>query len=254
MLITFTLPNGKEVIIKEFLYKHIRELLFQNNSLDSKLKYLEAFIVTQNLNVIEKFIVLLMLRKKCIKPSVTLNLNKANKEVSLDYIIESFEESIDIRQEVTRDNIQLILDYPTKFCVNTDNVLSVIREIKIDDTHIVIDSLTEQEFVQIIDNLPADILSVVSNFVTDKKDAFIFSLLSGRNNSMQLNFLTPSPFQFIDTVFNCIDENSYREYLYILSKRIKDVQFLINSTMADILDYLELYRRECEDEGDKLKK
>ena len=182
MLITFTLPNGKEVIIKEFLYKHIRELLFQNNSLDSKLKYLEAFIVTQNLNVIEKFIVLLMLRKKCIKPSVTLNLNKANKEVSLDYIIESFEESIDIRQEVTRDNIQLILDYPTKFCVNTDNVLSVIREIKIDDTHIVIDSLTEQEFVQIIDNLPADILSVVSNFVTDKKDAFIFSLLSGRNN------------------------------------------------------------------------
>ena len=71
---------------------------------------------------------------------------------------------------------------------------------------------------------------------------------------MQLNFLTPSPFQFIDTVFNCIDENSYREYLYILSKRIKDVQFLINSTMADILDYLELYRRECEDESDKLKK
>tara|TARA_R110000737_G_scaffold76329_1_gene106899 strand:- start:137 stop:901 length:765 start_codon:yes stop_codon:yes gene_type:complete len=254
MLITFTLPSGKEVVVKEFLYKHIRELLFQNNSLESKLKYLEGFIVTQNLNVIEKFITLLMLREKCIKPSVTLNLNKSDKEVNIGYIIESFEESVNIRQEVECDNIQLILDYPTKFCVNTDNILSVIREIKIKDTPLIIDALTEQEFIQIIGKLPAEVLNVVSKFVTDKKDAFTFSLLQGRIDSMEINFLHASSFQFIDNIFNCIDENSYREYLYILSKRITDVQFLINSSMVDILDYLELYRRECEDESDKLKK
>ena len=71
-----TLPTGKEVAVKEFLYKHIRELLFQNNSLENKLKYLEGFIVTQNLNVIEKFIALLILREKCIKPTAMLRLIK----------------------------------------------------------------------------------------------------------------------------------------------------------------------------------
>ena len=101
--------------------------------------------------------------------------------------------------------------------------------------------------------LPAQVLNTVSEFVEDKKDAFTFRLLEGRKDTSELNFLGPAPFEFINTIYACIDENSYREYIYVLSKRIKDVNFLINSTMADVLDYIELYRRECEEEKEKLK-
>ena len=253
MLITVTLPSGKEVVVKEFLYKHIRELLFQNNSLENKLKYLEGFIVTQNLNVIEKFIALLILREKCIKPTAMLSIDKVDKEVSIGYILESFEETVNIREKISVGDIQLTLDYPSKFCINTNNLLSIIREIKIEDQYVIMDTLPEDEFLQVINKLPAEILSTVDSFVTSKQEAFVLPLLSGRHNSYNINLLDPSPFVFIDSLFTCIDENSYREHLFILSKRIGDVEFLTNSSLIDILDYLELYKRECEDENEKLK-
>ena len=253
MHINITLPNNKEVVVKPFLYKHIRDLLFLNSSLESKLLYLEDFILTKNLNVVEKFITLLKLRAICIKPTVSLNLDKTGKDVDIDYITESFEESIDIRTTTECDGIEITLDYPTKFCINTDNILSVIREVKIQDQFIVIDSLSKNEYEQVMSKLPAQVLNAVSEFVEDKKDAFTFRLLEGRKDISELNFLGPAPFEFINTIYACIDVNSYREYIYVLSKRIKDVNFLINSTMADVLDYIELYRRECEEEKEKLK-
>ena len=99
-----------------------------------------------------------------------------------------------------------------------------------------------------------DAPNTVNNFVTDKQQAFTFPLLQGKANSIEINFLTPSPFQFIDSIFGCLDEHNYREYLFILSKRITDVNFLINSPLSDLLDYLDLYKKECDDENDKLKK
>ena len=254
MLITFSLPNGKEVVVKQFLYKHIRELTLQGDCYSSKLEFLESFILTKDLNVLEKFITFLMLREKCIKNTTPMNLDGADKDVSLSYIRKSFEECLDIRKEFTVNNIELTLDYPSRFCINTNNLLSIIREVKIEDQHINVDSLTEEEFIQVINQLPAEILKTVNKFVTDKQTAFKFSLLQGKANSMEINFLTASPFQFIDSIFGCLDESSYREYLFILSKRIRDVQFLINSPLSDLLDYLDLYKKECEDENDKLKK
>ena len=116
------------------------------------------------------------------------------------------------------------------------------------------DTLSEEEFIQVINQLPADILKTVDDFVTDKQQAFIFPLLQGKANSVEINFLTPSPFQFIDSIFGCLDEPIYREYLFILSKRIPDVNFLINSPLSDLLDYLDLYKKESDEENEKLKK
>ena len=251
---TFTLPNGKEVKVKQFLYKHIRELLLHNNSLHTKLNYLEDFIVTKNLNVIEKFITLLMLREKCIRPTAQITIGGNDKDVNIKYILESFQECLDIRREVIRDNIEITLDYPSRFCVNTNNVLSVIRGITIEGEALNLDILTDEEFVQIINKLPADVLNNVNEFVSEKQDAFRYPLLQGKNNPINLNFLSSSPFLFIDSMFSGLDENTYREYLFILSRRIPDVNFLVNSTLVDILDYLELYKRECDEENEKLQK
>ena len=59
---------------------------------------------------------------------------------------------------------------------------------------------------------------------------------------------------FLDTLYRCIDPFTYREYLFVLSKRMRDVTFLANSTFIDILDYIELYKRENEEEKEKVAK
>ena len=43
-------------------------------------------------------------------------------------------------------------------------------------------------------------------------------------------------------------------YYQQLRRRMKDITFLLNSTFIDIIDYMDLYKRENEEEGDKVAK
>lgn len=253
MELSFRLPNNKEIVVEEFLYKHIRELVLQSGFPGKKLQLLERFIVTENLNVVEKFIALVKLRERCVNSTCSFYFDNRSTDVSLQYLLESFEEIVDIREAVKHENFELILDYPTRFCTDSDNVMSVIREIKIDEQYINLDLLTDDEFIQIIHNLPSDILNVILQFIKEKKDAFTFPLLRAHKKTPYINFLDSSAFAFLDDIYCCINENDIREYLFVLSRRIKDVDFILNSTFLDVADYLELYKRENEEENDKLK-
>jgi len=248
----FELPNGKEVEVKEFLYKHVREFFF-DKPLSAKAEFLDSFIITENLNVLEKFITLIKLRERCIKQSINLKLNKKDKEVSIDYILKNFDEIIDIREVKTVDNITLVLDYPSEFIVTTDSLFRVIQSIQIDNDKINTAEVTHDELLTITNSLPASVLTAITDFIQEKKESLSYSILSNQD-SLSLNFLNVSPFVFLDSLFNCIDPYTYREYIFVLSKRMKDITFLVNSTFIDILDYMELYKRENEDQNEKLQK
>ena len=248
MYLTFTLPRGKEVITEEFLYKDIKEL-FQDTTLSNKVKVLEKFIVTKDLNAVEKFIALLKLRQKCINSAVTLTLDGRDIEIGIDAILQSFEEIINIREQRTINDITVVLDYPSRFCVDSDNVLSVIHTIELEDQKIDLSSVPDDEFLQITNSLPGDVLTLIYEFVEKRKDALTFNLL----DKMYLNFLDASPFIFLNNIFECLDDYKFREYLFILSRRMRDINFLLNCTLVEIYDYIELYRRESEEEKQKLK-
>ena len=246
----FKLPNGKEVITKEFLFKDVRQF-FYKSSLEHNLNKLEDFIITENLNALEKFITLLYLRERCLKKTFNININGTDKDVSIDLVIKNFDEIIDIREEREVGDLKLVLDYPSKFLVNTDNIFSVIKEIKIGDDVMDLSNVSNQELIDITNNLPTNVLTVIDQFVKDNKHALEYTLIPN-NNDYQISFLNASPFYLLQNLFKCIDEYAYREYIFVLSKRIKDVSFLLNSTFTDILDYMDLYMRENEDQNDKV--
>jgi len=248
----FKLPNGKEVITKEFLFKDTRQF-FHESSPEHNLSKLEDFIITKNLNVVEKFITLLYLRERCLKKTFNININGTDKDVSIDLVIRNFDEIIDIREEKEVGNLKLVLDYPSKFLVNTDNIFSLIKEIKIGDDFIDLSNVSDQELIDITNNLPTDVLNVIDQFVKDNKHALEYNLIPN-NSDYEISFLTASPYYFLNNLFNCISQYAYREYIFVLSKRIKDVSFLLNSTFIDILDYMDLYMRENEEQSDKVAK
>ena len=247
----FQLPNGKSVTVKEFLYKDVKEFFYDKPHKD-KAEFLNSFIKTKNLNVFEKFIALVKLRKRCIKQTVNLNINGRDKDVDLEYILDAFNEILDIREEVEIDNFKLVLDYPTEFVISSDNIFKVIQTIEIDNDIVDLNSVTSEEFTLITSSLPAQVLQTITDFYNRKKKALVVSAFE--NADVEINFLNSSPFHFLDTLYKCIDPNTYREYLFVLSKRMRDVTFLANSTFIDILDYIELYKRESEDEKEKVAK
>ena len=246
----FKLPNGKEVITKEFLFKDLKEFLYES-SLEYSVERLESFIITKNLNVIEKFITLLYLRKRCLKHTFNINIDGASKDVSIDLVIDSLDEIINIKEEKTIGNLKLVLDYPSEFLVNTDNIFSVIKEIKIDNHSINLRAVSTEELIDITNNLPTEVLKVINDFIEDKRHALEYSLIPN-NDDFEINFLNASPFYFLINLFKCLDVYTFREYIFVLSKRIRDVNFLLNSTFIDILDYMDLYERENQEQNEKL--
>lgn len=242
--------NNKTVELKPFKFKHINELHHQKDSLSSNIKFLESFILTPGLNVIEKFTSLLALRTECINGSVTLNRDGRNVKVGLQYILQSFSELKDIRTIVTHENFEFTFDYPSMFRINSDTLLSVLRKIKLDDRVIELDSLSDADFGQIISRLPPACLSVILAFVDKNKDSLTFSISTGRGKTpIEIDFTDITSSMFIVHLFNCVTSANYREYLFVLSKRIHDMNFLLNCTLYEIEDYLALYKKECAQAG-----
>ncbi len=59
---------------------------------------------------------------------------------------------------------------------------------------------------------------------------------------------------FIARLFDCIDDQNYREMLFILCKRIPDITFLTNCTYLEIEDYYKMYSDELEKQSASLQK
>ncbi len=57
---------------------------------------------------------------------------------------------------------------------------------------------------------------------------------------------------FIYNIFNCMSDSDYREIIFVLSKRIGDVSFLLNCNYFEIEDYYSLYKDEVEKENENL--
>ena len=252
MYFTYILPNGKEIKLKEFLYKDIRTFnLYQDASIFGRINFLESFILTKGLNVIEKFYALTYLRLQCIGSDVLLPSSKGDVGVSLEFLRESAGGIFDIETSLEVDDVIYTLDYPLNFnCGNDDFVLSIIKRIQINDEVLFIGELTENEQQEVIERLPKKLYNHIEKFVEDCYEYFNLTLLKKRENldieTIEFNMLDYNFAHFVASLFRIIDSAGYKELLFSLSRRIKDVSFLANSTYLEVYDYFDLYRRELE--------
>ena len=254
MYITYTLPNKKEVKLKELLYKDLRVFsLYGGTSTHSQIEFLESFILTKGLNILEKFFALIYLRLQCVGSDIIIGSNKGDIGISLEYIRSNIEGISNIETDVTIEDIQYTLDYPLHFNTgNDDFILSLIKRIKIGEEELIIGDLTEEEYEQVVDRLPKQLYNYINSFLDDKGSFFNLVLLEQRDNvevdPIGFNIIQTGFPKFIVSMFNCISDTGYREMLFALSKRINDVSFLINSTYLEVHDYFELYKEEIEAE------
>ena len=172
-------------------------------------------------------------------------------------IIKNIQSSHDISEEVTINNIKYVLNYPTKFNLgNTDFLFSIIESITIDGERIVVNELTDGEFEQIINSLPKKLYTHLTNYTKKYRDLFTVTIWEEREKinlqKLDLNILTTSFPLFLVKLFNTLSHTEYEELIFVLSKRIPDVNFLINSTYIEIQDYMELYKREVDQINENL--
>tara|TARA_R100000808_G_C2153679_1_gene164152 strand:- start:1387 stop:2181 length:795 start_codon:yes stop_codon:yes gene_type:complete len=257
MTFTYILPNRKEVRLKEILYKDLRTFnLYSDTALHGRLEFLESFILTKNLNILEKFYCLFYLRQKCIGNQITITSNKGPINVDLDFLLENAGGLPNIETDIPIDNITYTLDFPHHFNTgNDDFILSLVKKIRIGDEELVLAELTEEEYQEAIERLPDTLHEHIDKFIEDCKEFFTLTLLEERENvdvkPIKFNVMEYGFADFITSLFLCITTAGYREMLFALSRRINDVSFLANSTFLEVNDYFQLYRDEIENQNTK---
>ena len=113
MNFAYTLPNRKEVNLKEILYKDLRTFnLYSDTALRGRMDFLESFILTKDLNVLEKLYCLFYIRQKCIGNEVTITSDKGPVGIDLDFLIENVGGIPNIETDISIDDVVYTLDYP----------------------------------------------------------------------------------------------------------------------------------------------
>jgi len=254
MNFTYILPNRKEAKLKEILYKDLRTFnLYSETALHGRIDFLESFIITKDLNVLEKFYCLLYLRQQCIGNEVDVTSDKGPVSVDLDFLIKNIGGIPNIETDVSIDNIVYTLDFPHHFNTGDDDfILSLIKKIRIGDDELVLSDLTEDEYRDALERLPDQLHGFIDKFLEECEEFFSLTLLDERENvdirPIKFNITQYDFADFITSLFKCITTAGYREMLFVLSKRIGDVSFLANSTFLEVNDYFQLYRDEFENQ------
>ena len=258
MDLSFTLPNKKEVTVNEILYKDLRKMaLYNDSSYSNIIRFLESFIVTRGLNLVEKLFTFFILREKCIGEQVAVGSKKGNVNIDLQLFRKNIGSFDDIRQEIDVEGIKCVLNYPWKFYVgDTDFIFSLIESLEIDNEKVILSSLSKEDYTNVIGRLPDTIFKYIEEFVKSNAPHFSMIVYKGKESmeidEIKLNMLDGSLAAFIVKLFDCISDTDYREMLFVLSKRIPDVLFLSNCTYLELFDYYNLYQDEVEKQNQDL--
>jgi len=260
MDLSFILPNKKEVFVKEILYKDLRKIsLYRDSTTIGIIKFLESFILTKNLNVVEKLSTFFILRERCIGENISVGSKKGNVNIELEFLKKNVGVFDDISETVDIEGMRCVLNYPSKFNLgSTDFIFSLIESIEFEGEKILISNLTESEYDEVINKLPEAVFRYLEDFVQRNKSHFEILVFEGRESleidKIRLNLLDISLPTFIARLFDCIDGTNYREMLFVLCKRIPDVTFLINCTYLEIEDFYKMYSDEIEKQTANLQK
>jgi len=260
MDLSFTLPNKKEVFVNEILYKDLRKIsLYSDSTTAGIIEFLESFILTKNLNVVEKLFTFFMLREKCVGDNISVGSSKGNVNIDLSFLKKNVGSFDEISETVDIDGIRCVLNYPSKFNLgSTDFIFSLIESIEIEGDKILISNLTGREYDKVINGLPETVFKYLEEFVQRNKPHFEILVFEGRESleidKIKLNLLDITLPTFIARLFDCIDATNYREMLFVLCKRIPDITFLTNCTYLEIDDFYKLYSDETEKQNASLQK
>ena len=254
MHITHVLPNGKEVRLKEILFKDIRTFNFyENTSIQGRIEFLQSFILTKGLNILEQFYALIYLRLHCIGNEIIMTCDKGDVGVSLEFMKKNIGGIPDILTSVDIDGAEYTLDLPFQFNTgNDDFILSLIKTIRIGTDTLHISDLSKKEQDEVVERLPEQLYKVIDQYLVDCEEFFNLTLLESREGlniqPIKFNMLQTTFAQFIVSMFKCVTTEGYRELLFTLSKRINDISFLANSTYLEVYDYFEMYTKEIEEQ------
>jgi len=247
-MLGLVLPTSKSVLLKDFTLENCKEIYNIRDNTEAIIDYLEGLFCTPDLNILEKFYCLLHIRDLCIGNIIELR----DYGFDISQIQDELVEIDDIEKVINFNNNSITLNYPKAFPVTTLYEGSFIENIILDGETIDFCNLNSTDQDLILNYLPLEIKTEITKFYKKhiSKLEINFKL---KGDTINLNLQNSFIVSFLATILSPIDNNTYRDYIFILSERMHDIRFLQNCTFLDIKDYMELYVKENKERNEEIK-
>ena len=241
-MLGLVLPNFKSVLLKTFTFKNCKELYDIRDNKSAVIEFIDELFITPDLNIIEKFYCLLHIRDLCIGNIIEL------RDYNFDVlrIQEELQEIVDIKKIINFDSNSITLNYPKNFTCSSMDRDSFIETIFLEGEVIDYNKLSSEERNLIFNYLPESIKTEIKNFYNKHINRLKIEFTL-KDTNLALNLDRLQSVEFLTTMLVPMTPGTYRDYIFILSKRIKDVSFIQQSTFLDVKDYMDLYVKEAKE-------
>jgi len=247
-MLGLVLPTSKSVLLKTFTLENCKEIYKIRDNTEAIIDYLEGLFVTSDLNILEKFYCLLHIRDLCIGNIIELR----DYGFDISQIQDELVEIDDIKKVINFNNNSITLNYPKDFPLTTLYEGNFIETIILDGETIDFCNLSSTDQDLILNYLPLEIKTKITKFYRKNIPKLKISFML-KGDTINLNLQDFSIVSFLATILSPIDDNTYRDYIFILSERMHDITYLQNCTFLDIKDYMELYVKENKERNEEIK-
>ena len=244
--------NGKLVTVEVPTFKMLRDLYASRLDMDTTMEKLEKLIITPGLNVIEKFITLLLVRDEYVSSDISIQGSDKVYNVDVSHIIDAFDEIAERPRywyshhtNYPEDSINaegILCGVPTSF---NNKSLPCIIAVAVKNGPTTQKYTKSDELHKFLSNMPASLYSVYGTWVTKNRNFLEFDIIKHDTvGELTISFADDSYKLFLQQAFCFIDDSTYREYVYALTRSLKSPEFIVNSTFIDIADYCRMYEEE----------
>jgi hypothetical protein len=243
-----SLISDEIISVDQFTINDIRSISFAiENDSDNILHDIFTSKISKNFTNVDIFNSLINARCKYINNKITLNNGTSNINISIDNIISKLNNNIvHIREELSINNLNIILDYPDLLYFNSSDelMISCIKLIRIKDKLINFNNITKSEKLDILNNLPVKVIDSIEKFIIkNNKDIVLFESKLGIDE-ITVNFFNNSSFLILKNLYHYYNYDSLIEILFMISKRITDMSFLNSRTPYELDEIIRMYGEE----------
>ena len=217
--VEIVLPSGKKVRVRELKNKEYLTIVkfCSNQDLVGLSKFLDSVFIDPDLNIIERFYLLVYIRMLFVEPDITLNIENREIKIDIATMLNKIEAKyIDLERTVTEGGIELTLDLPkVSYFEHIDDLYtSTISTIKAGSEVIDFTSITDSEKQEIINNLPAAILNHTQTFIQTIQENLLDVALIEENkqlgiDALEVNIVSNGVMSFVSMLFNTNLEGFY---------------------------------------------
>ena len=251
MILSVTNPIDNEIgKIKEFTIEDFRAISFVvENSTDVELNELLEDKLIGDMNALTKLLTLIQARMQFVSEQITFNNGTSNVSIDIKFLLKELLENITSADTLLNfDHFKIRLNYPTKLLHDSyDNLmLDCIKYINHPFKDVNFKELDHESKLKIINNLDAGVVKRIKEAIREMDKPITIFKARANLSDITLSLFDNSTFVFIRALFSYYTYDEITELLFILSKRIPDIQYLNSRTPRDLELMIRLYSEEIE--------